>query len=188
MARYALRTLPERFSLMGHSMGALVALEIWRLEPERVERLALSDTGVHPLQPGEADKRRRLSALGQNDGIEALVDAWLLPMIGPAHRDEGPILETLRAMVTDAGVPTFSRQTEALIHRPEAETLLSSIDCPVFAIVGRDDAWSPVAQHHRFMSQVGGGHVRVIDHAGHMAPIEEPAAFNAALGESLAAS
>ena len=56
MAQQVLEEAPtERFSLAGHSMGGRVALEIMRLAPQRVERLALLDTGTqHPLPAGEA--------------------------------------------------------------------------------------------------------------------------------------
>jgi len=55
MASRALAGAPERFLLLGHSMGARVALEIWRAAPSRVLGLALVATGVHPVRPGEAD-------------------------------------------------------------------------------------------------------------------------------------
>src|SRR5688572_8730247 len=59
MAQRALKDAPARFALAGHSMGARVALEIMRIAPERVERLALLDTGIHTLQPGETAKRMK---------------------------------------------------------------------------------------------------------------------------------
>lgn len=183
MAQHALAVLPHRFSLLGHSMGGRIALEIWRLAPERVERLALADTGVHPVQPGEAQKRYHLRDIGLNEGIETLTDIWLPPMIGPAHRDNSALLGLLRTMVINAGVETFARQTEALLHRPNVEELLPSVNCPLFAIVGRDDTWSPVAQHQQFIAQHSYAQLRVIENAGHMAPAEEPEAFNAALWE-----
>ncbi|MEO8122296.1 MAG: alpha/beta fold hydrolase, partial [Rhodoferax sp.] len=50
MAQQVLAEAPtERFSLAGHSMGGRVALEVLRLAPQRVERLALLDTGTQPL-------------------------------------------------------------------------------------------------------------------------------------------
>src|SRR5882672_6018556 len=55
MAAHVLSSSPaRRFSLGGHSMGGRVALEVMRRAPERVERLALLDTGFQPLAAGEA--------------------------------------------------------------------------------------------------------------------------------------
>ena len=41
--------------VIGHSMGARAALEMVRLAPERIERLGLIDTGIHPA--GRARRR-----------------------------------------------------------------------------------------------------------------------------------
>ena len=71
--------------LAGHSMGGRVALEVMRLAPERVERLALLDTGVHPLAQGEAgakEKAGRMALLShaQRAGMRAMGTMWARPM------------------------------------------------------------------------------------------------------------
>lgn len=53
-------TSAATFALAGHSMGGRVALEVLRQAPERVQRLALLDTGIHPLAPGEAGEKSML--------------------------------------------------------------------------------------------------------------------------------
>ena len=80
-----LAAVPGTLALVGHSMGARVALEAVRMAPDRVERLALLDTGVHPLADGEIEKREALLQLGRDDGMDALIDAWL-----PPHGAPGP--------------------------------------------------------------------------------------------------
>ena len=44
IATRILSTLPPSFSLAGLSMGGIIALEMWRQAPERIQRLALLDT------------------------------------------------------------------------------------------------------------------------------------------------
>ena len=73
MARVALAQAPESFDLFGHSMGGRVALEVFRLAPNRVRRLALVSTGVHSIGEGEPAKRRALQAIGHDEGFPALV-------------------------------------------------------------------------------------------------------------------
>ena len=86
MAEAVLRTAPERFSVAGHSMGGRVALEIYRLAPDRVARIALLNTGYLPLAAGaageeETRKRGELVALAQSQGMRAMLAQWLPPMI-----------------------------------------------------------------------------------------------------------
>lgn len=185
MARSALSVAPERISLLGHSMGGRVALEMYRFAPSRIERLALVSTGVHQVQPGEAEKRRALVDLGRVEGASALVDRWLPPMVAPARVDDAALIAPLRAMCIDAGVDAFAAQVDALLGRPEVETMLPAIDCPTLVAVGGADAWSPPAQHAAFAATIPHALLTVIDGAGHMLPAEAPDCFNQAVADWL---
>jgi len=57
MARDCLAQTSGTLWVAGHSMGARVAMEMARLAPERIGRLALLDTGIHPLRQGEIDRK-----------------------------------------------------------------------------------------------------------------------------------
>ncbi|WP_395397336.1 alpha/beta hydrolase [Novosphingobium sp. BL-8A] len=186
MADYALARMPPRCALLGHSMGARVALEVCRKVPQRVTRLALADTGIHPLRSGEREKRHALRDLGRQKGFGALVDAWLPPMIGLSRRGDLAFYAEMRAMCLAAGQAVFEAQIEALLGRPDVSDLLARLTCPVSLIVGEDDAWSPVAQHREIAAALGGAPLTVVAEAGHMAPAERPDAFNRALREWLA--
>ena len=188
MADYALERMPSRCAVLGHSMGARVALEIVRKAPDRVTRLALADTGIHLPRPGEREKRYALRDIGREQGFAALVDAWLPPMIGPAMRDDADLVGQLRAMCLDAGQTVFEAQIEALLNRPDVSGVLSELTCPVSLIVGADDAWSPVEQHREIAAAIGGCPLSIVPDAGHMAPSERPVAFNAAIREWLASN
>jgi pimeloyl-ACP methyl ester carboxylesterase len=174
MAEAVLAAAPARMSLAGHSMGARVALELYARAPQRVERLALLDTGIHPVVPGEAGRRQALIDLGRQRGMEALIDAWLPPMVHPDRRSDPEFMAPLRAMCLRAGIDTFEAQVRALLGRPDARANLGRISCPVLVGVGSDDAWSPVDQHRDIAARIAGATLDVYDGAGHMAPFETP--------------
>lgn len=185
MAREVLATAPARMSLLGHSMGARVALEIWRTAPERVERLALVSTGVHLTRPGEAEKRFALRDLGRSQGPEALVDKWLPPMVAADRAGDEALMARLRQMCVDNGVEAYAAQIAALLARPEVESLLPGIDVPALVAVGTADIWSPPAQHRAIAAALPQALYREIDGAGHMLPAEAPDALNAVIDEWL---
>jgi pimeloyl-ACP methyl ester carboxylesterase len=184
MARRVLDAAPPRFALLGHSMGARVALEIVRSAGDRVDRLALLSTGVHLPGEGEAAKRYALRDLGRQHGMAALVDAWLPPMLAPSHAS-GALYEELHAMCVAAGLARFEAQIAALLLRPEVESLLPTIACPTLIAVGSEDRWSPPAQHEAIAALIPGARLAVIDGAGHMLPAEYPDALNAVLADWL---
>ena len=186
MAEFVMRRLSGPLNLIGHSMGARVALEIIRRAPERVARLALVDTGVHPVAAGEEDKRLAIQQLGRDQGFETLVDAWLPPMLSPAARRDKVLVSRLRTMCLSAGLTTFEAQTRALLARRSVEHLLGSITCPVHCIVGQLDEWSPPSQHRKIASLIPGAMLQIVEGAGHMLPCEQPNAFNKSIAAWLA--
>ena len=186
MARVALAQAPESFDLFGHSMGGRVALEVFRLAPERVRRLALSSTGVHSLGRDEPAKREALKAIGHEQGYEALVDAWLPPMVAEANRANPALYGPMRQMCLDQSQAIFDAQIGALLGRPEQASLLPRIACPALVITGELDTWSPPAQHREIAAAISDSTLVIVEGAGHMLPLEAPAAVNEAIADWLA--
>jgi pimeloyl-ACP methyl ester carboxylesterase len=181
MARVALKEAPDRFDLFGHSMGARVALEVFRLAPERVRRLALCSTGAHPLGQEEPAKRRALQAIGHVRGFEALVDAWLPPMVAEANRADAALYQPMRRMCLEQNQQIFDAQIEALLGRPDQERLLSQIACPTLVMTGELDTWSPPEQHEALAARIADSTLVIVADAGHMLPLEAPKTVNQAI-------
>src|SRR5512144_1702603 len=90
MAERVLATAPRRFALAGHSMGGRIAMEIVRSAPERVERLALLDTGWRDRPAGGAGENERsarlaLLAVAREQGMRAMGRAWVQKLVHPAR-------------------------------------------------------------------------------------------------------
>jgi pimeloyl-ACP methyl ester carboxylesterase len=185
MARIALDHAPESFDLLGHSMGGRVALEVFRLAPERVRRIALVSTGVHSLREGEAAKRHALQTIGWNHGFEKLIDTWLPPMVAEANRAKPDIYGPLRRMNVEAGQDVFDAQIHALVNRAEMESLLPQIACPALVMTGELDTWAPPAQHEAIAAAIPKSELVIVPGAGHMIQLEAPEAVNAAIARWL---
>jgi len=185
MARIALDQAPDSFDLLGHSMGGRVALEVFRLAPERVRRLALVSTGVHSLREGEAAKRQALQAIGWNHGFAKLIDEWLPPMVAEANRLKPEIYEPLRQMNVEAGQAVFDAQIHALLNRPEAESLLPQVACPALVMTGELDSWSGPEQHRQIAAAIPNSELVIVAGAGHMIQLEAPEAVNTAIARWL---
>lgn len=185
MARIALDQAPGSFDLFGHSMGGRVALEVYRLAPERVRRLALVSTGVHPVREGEPEKRRELQAIGWAGGFEALIDAWLPPMVAEANRADDAIYPPLWRMNIEAGQEVFDAQIHALVNRPEVDSLLPRIACPTLVMTGELDTWAGPEQHRQIAAALPNSELVIVPGAGHMIQIEAPDAVNTAIARWL---
>ncbi len=188
MARAALELVGHDrrpLDVVGHSMGGRVAFEVWRLAPDRVRSLVVLDTGAHPPGPQEAASRQLLLDVSAHEGMEALAEAWLPPMVHPDRRDDATIMTPLTSMVMRATPEVHARQIRALLGRPDATSLLATITVPTLVIVGRQDEWSPVAQHEAITAAVAGARLEVVENSGHMLTVEQPDAVTRLLRDWL---
>ncbi len=174
MAARVLADAPPRFAVAGHSMGARVALEVVRQAPDAVVRLALLDTGIHPARPGEAEQRQALIDLAHREGMAALAARWLPPMVHPDRARDAALMAPLTEMVCRATPRIFAGQQRALLERPDTAPALAAVRCPVLVACGRQDQWSPLAQHETIVAALPGATLAVIEDSGHMAPVEQP--------------
>jgi pimeloyl-ACP methyl ester carboxylesterase len=186
MAERVLAAAPPRFAVAGHSMGGRVALEIVRRAPERVLRLALLDTGYRARPAGaegeaEIAKRMALLALARGEGVRAMAREWVRPMVSPERLAERPLVDAILDMFERRSADVFAGQVEALLARPDATALLAAIACPTLVLCGRDDGFSPPAQHEEMAARIPGARLAVIERCGHMAPMERPREVGAAL-------
>jgi pimeloyl-ACP methyl ester carboxylesterase len=190
MAEIALATAPAgRLAVGGHSMGGRVAFEMLRLAPERIERLALLDTGCHPLAAGEAGAQERagrlaLLALAQRDGMRAMARQWALGMVHPSRVDT-PVFDAMLDMFERRSPAIFEAQIHALLMRPDAAPRLAALALPTLLLTGAQDAWSPPEAHRLMHEAIAGSRLAVVPDCGHMSPMECPAAVRAELASWL---
>ena len=149
-------------------------MEMARIAPDRFEKLALLDTGIHLLRDGETAKRADIVQFAFEHGMEALANRWLPPMVWEGNHGNTDLMSELRAMVLRMDPDLHTRQIMALVNRPDASVYLSQVRCPVLLIVGRYDAWSPVSQHEDMLALLPEARLEVVEKEGHFAPIERP--------------
>lgn len=187
MAARVLADAPPTFALAGHSMGGRVALEVVRQAPQRVERLALLDTGYEAATPGEAERRALLVDQAQREGTAAIAAAWGLPMLAPRRRGDPAVVQPVLDMVGRMTGAIYAAQTRALLARPDATGVLRNLACPTLVLCGRLDGWSPPERHEAMAALIPHPPLlRLVDDCGHMAMMEQPGAVLAALHEWLA--
>lgn len=181
MAEKVFARAPEKFSVCGFSMGGRVALQMMRMAPQRIQRLCLLDTAVTAAGPGEAAARQPLVDLANTKGMKALADAWLPPMVHEARRSDAKFMGALSDMVCRATPDIHAGQIRALLGRADATPLLASFKPPTTVAVGRQDAFSTLAEHEAFAKLIPGAKLVVIEDSGHFTPLEQPQAVTAIL-------
>jgi pimeloyl-ACP methyl ester carboxylesterase len=172
---------PTRFALAGLSMGGIVAMEVLRLAPDRVVRIALLDT--NPL--AEADKVR---ALREPQIAKVQAGELILVMreeMKPNYLTEGPnraaILDLCMDMADALGPDVFVDQSRALQTRPDQSETLRNCRVPALILCGRDDALCPVHRHELMHDLIPHSTLHIVENAGHLPTLEQPEETTAAL-------
>ncbi len=181
MADALLAQVPERFTLIGLSLGGYVAFEVIRRALHRLQRLVLIDTTAVADHPARRDGRLQDIAKVQAGGIEALIpelpSRWLLP----AHVPDTALVQLMGSMARSVGARGQFNQQTAMLGRPDSHADLSRVRAPTLVICGRQDPVTPLADHEAMAACVPGAQLQVIEHCGHLSTIEQPQAVTEAL-------
>ena len=188
MAARLLRDAPERFTLLGTSMGGYVALEVVRQAPERVRALALVSTSARADTPEQVNTRLQQSQLVEQGRFEAVVDAAFPAVVAARNESNRTLRNSWRAMAAAVGPAAFLRQQAATMGRADSRVLLPSISCPTTVIHGAEDRLIPVEMGREIADAAPGAEFVLIQDAGHFAMSEQPTSAAAAVSEFLARS
>jgi len=176
-----------RLSIVGHSMGGYVALELMRRAPGRIERLALLNTNARPDTPEATGNRRRLMELAGKD-FPAVIRTLLPKLLLEAHLDDTlGMVGIVTGMALGVGKEAFLRQERAIIGRVDSRPHLAAIRCPTLVVAARDDQLMPVEILEELARGIPGARLEVLDDCGHVAPIERPAEVSKLLIDWLSA-
>lgn len=176
-----LAAAPPRFALAGLSMGGYVAFEMLRQAPQRITRLALINTAARDDSPERRQRRLDFMTLATRGRFLGVSRALLPQLIDHSRLDDEALATTITAMGRDAGVEVFLRQQRAIIDRPDSRPLLSAICCPLLLIGGLQDQLTPPQCQREIAEAVPGARLLLLERCGHLAPLEQPEAVNAAL-------
>ncbi|MSQ56190.1 MAG: alpha/beta hydrolase [Limnohabitans sp.] len=180
MAEHVLQVAPPQFCMTGHSMGGRVALQVCRLAPHRIQKLALMGAGYRALPTGQAGiderkKRQTFLELAQTKGVRRLAIAWVQGMVSPEHLKNAALIERIVQMFETKSADIYGYQVTALLARPDATDVLKSLTMPTCVVAGEFDSWATPAQHQEICDLIPSKpQLDVIKDAGHMMMMEKP--------------
>jgi pimeloyl-ACP methyl ester carboxylesterase len=188
LAQHVLTTVAGPIIPIGFSMGAIVALMMAQLAPERVMGLVLSSTNCTADLPERAVARLSQQAKVRDGQLSAIVRDELKPhYLSPATQGSKrrEVLDLTFQMGIDLGPDVFLRQSEALRLRPALCDVISSFDGPILVLAGANDTLCPPAWHAAMAARNHRANYFEIKDAGHLVPLEQPAAFKHAISDWL---
>lgn len=174
--------------LVGLSMGGYIAFECWRQRPSAIRGLVLADTRAEADADDARARRVSLQARAAAEGTGAVIDAMLPVLLGATTRVADPHLAVrVREWAMETEATAVIDALEALRTRPDSRQTLPTITCPTQVIVGQEDTITPPEFARVIADGITGAGLVTIPLAGHLANVEQPEAFTAALASWLRA-
>jgi len=173
--------------VIGHSMGALVAIELALSYPHRV-RSVVALNAVYCRTPEQrAAVEARAAAIAAEDGgasLEEPIARWFGNPIPPAHREQAAQVRRLLASADRIG---YARSyhvfaTSDMAHRGR----LPRLAVPALFMTGGNDRNSSPAMSRAMATAAPNGRCAVLEDAGHMMPLTAAGEVNRQLRSFLA--
>lgn len=175
--------IQEPVTLCGLSMGGYIAFAFYRAYQKRLRRLILCDTKA---VADSDEKRRQRHAMAERllaEGIEFLPQATIPALLDKAASQNVHAL--VEEMVTASSPQGAAAAARGMALRADSTNLLQKIDVPTLVICGEADQISPPDEMRKIAAAIPAAHFELIPGAGHLTPLENPAAVNQAIGAFL---
>ncbi len=167
----------DRFDLLGHSMGGIVAMRYALSSPDRVRSLVLMDTAAEPAE-GHRDLMRSGIELARNNGLMPLFEL-IAANLGSGERVE-VTRDRMRVKWSQMDVAAFCALGAELLDHESVLDRLPALTMPTTIIVGEHDTTlRPSADV--LAGTIPGARLDVIRGAMHSPQEERPDAWLAAV-------
>ncbi|WP_287066181.1 MULTISPECIES: alpha/beta hydrolase [Ramlibacter] len=174
-------------TLVGHSMGGMVAQEVMARRPELVNKLVLCGTSPAFGKPdGDWQARfiaERTAPLDAGHSMAELAETLVPQMVGPGSLPEGVQLAKHCMGLVPPG--TYRRALQALVTF-DRRTELARIAVPTLLIAGEHDRNAPPAVVKRMADAIPRSTYLELPGIGHLQNLEAPDAFDGMLLNFLA--
>jgi 3-oxoadipate enol-lactonase len=176
----------ERTVIGGCSMGGYAAFALYQLAPGLFEGLVLANTRAGADSPESRANRSSMLALVDREGAPGIAREMMPKLLGKTTRETNATAEaTIRRLIKQQSPVAIKTAIHRMMHRPDSTPLLAQITVPTLVVTGEEDDLIPVDESRKMAAGIKGAKLVIIAGAGHLANLEQPDAFNAALNAFL---
>lgn len=176
----------DRATLVGHSLGSLIALEVCGMAPARVEKLVLVGSAF-PMRVSDS----LLTAARESEAAAFdMINTWSHTGVTHSPGSPGPGFSVFiqnRRLMERQRPGVLSAAFEASNRYAGGFDRAQGVNCPTLLILGRNDQMTPIKAGRALAARIKGSRVVEIERCGHSLMAERPDAVLTALKDFLAA-
>ena len=162
--------------ICGLSLGGVVAMAMYAADPNRCVSLIIADSfAAHP--EGQAIYDRSIAASNDMRGLaNARIGALLL-----SEEPRAEVIDTMAAIDPEA-----YRIGARAVWLADQRERAAAIEAPTLILCGDEDAITPPSLSEDLVGLIPGSKLQIIAGASHLANLDKPNEFNAAIDDFLA--
>jgi len=171
--------------IAGFSMGGYIALSLYEICPEIFGALILIDTrSAGDSALARAGRNVALKSL-ESEGMKFFADNMPQKLLSEDGLKNGKLVSRVRRMILKQRPEAVRNALIAMKNRKSRTHVLKRIAVPTLFVCGENDVITPPGEMISMANRTGGCSFSLVKGAGHLANLENPAGFNAALEEFL---
>ena len=165
-----------RVPLAGVSIGGYALFEFWRRHRGRVAALALCNTKAQPDSPEAKAGRLQAAVEVLERGTEPFFEGMVLKLMGQTTRDSRPdLVDGALRMMRKMSAGNVAEVQRGMAERPDSVPDLKTINVPTLIVTGDEDTLTGPSEAELMRQNIADSELKVIRHAGHYSPWEQPA-------------
>jgi len=171
----------DQATIVGLSMGGLVAMELGLGHADRVDGLVLAATTAAPITKEEAEARLRTAAQIDANGILDHTLEMAGRLFGPAARRDPAVVTPVLAMMLATPPAGAAAALRGRAERPPYHELLRGLRVPALVIAGEEDGYSTAEVTDQLVAALPDPQVLRLPGVGHLPNLEAQETFDAAV-------
>jgi 3-oxoadipate enol-lactonase len=171
-------------TFVGFSMGGYILWKLYQRHRNRVRAMVMCDTRAAADTPQAQETRFKMAENVEGWGSAQVAHLMTGKLFGPATlAGSSKLVEEIVSVIGRTDPVAIAAAQRGMAHRGDSTSLLPNIDVPVLYVVGVDDVMSTPGEMKLMAEATPGSKFVEIPDAGHMSPMENPAAVNRAIDE-----
>ncbi|TCB77299.1 alpha/beta fold hydrolase [Acinetobacter sp. ANC 4173] len=170
IAQNIAQNAPQKFIVIGFSLGGYIARSLAEQFPERVAGLILIASSMRPDSQQQKEHKLAAIKLNSKEKFRGLSSISILKTLHPSNTNNKFLVKRIQEMGKKLGYDAFVKQS--MLNRNVYD--MSKIKCPTLIISGAQDQVRSTEEAIELNDQILNARLETIDNTGHMIPIEQP--------------